>query len=597
MFETILSYTEAALPWIRRDQILDKTHPHYGGYIPRDRGYADPNGWGSGAVVSALASLYLCPESRFFRNRELLDRAEAAAVHILNHQNSDGTLDQIDSNFGGGTSAAFAVEILADTYELLRTDDAREVQSCRDTVETLLLRLGQGLLSGGFHTPNHRWVMAAACARLHRLFDSSPHRELALKYLAEGIDQNRDGTYTERSVGGYDAVVDRALLSLSRDLYKPDLMEYVKKNLALIKELREPDGSLYTGQSQRQDRGKTIYPARYLRIALKTALLTGDEGVFDFARSLTPHLSCLFTPLPGENLLTLFLRFPALKELSLPTDGRERAESPGLSRHYPDLGLHRFAGENYAVTLARKNPRFLTFSVGSLTLSLRLCASFFARGQFSAPEIVREGDALIMEHRVRYGYLKPFAQAPETNRWEEMDQGDWRDIGRFNTPGLYPRWEEIDFGARETCHVRELLLRLTIREREGGVVLDFEPKGPEGVIYAFEFLFSPGGEYRHGGVSLPGEEGRHVIDRAGGFSYTAGLDGLLIEEETESPVPSGSCHNRTDLRGGLEKSRDEFTVYRTGTLPGSRRFAITRPMEEVLFDLAAPYDTGKIKRG
>jgi hypothetical protein len=107
----------------------------------------------------------------------------------------------------------------------------------------------------------------------------------------------------------------------------------------------------------------------------------------------------------------------------------------------------------------------------------------------------------------------------------------------------------------------------------GGVEILFEPNGPAGVIYAFEYLFSPGGEYRHGGISLTGEAGGYLIDREGVFYYRQGLDLIEIGEEASNIQ---GRHNRTDIRGSLERSRSEFSVYRTGTLPGSRRITIRK---------------------
>ena len=50
-----------------------------------------------------------------------------------------------------------------------------------------------GMLKGGFHTPNHRWVLSAALSLSLELFPDMDGLEVVEQYLAETIDINADG--------------------------------------------------------------------------------------------------------------------------------------------------------------------------------------------------------------------------------------------------------------------------------------------------------------------------------------------------------------------------------------------------------------------
>ena len=78
--------------------------------------------------------------------------------------------------------------------------------------------------------------------------------------LAEGIDINADGEFTERSTGIYNAVCNRSLRFMADHLDRPDLLDHVRKNLDLMTHLFHDDGTVVTSISNRQDRGSASCP-------------------------------------------------------------------------------------------------------------------------------------------------------------------------------------------------------------------------------------------------------------------------------------------------------------------------------------------------
>ena len=122
------------------------------------------------------------------------------------------------------------------------------------------------------HTPNHRWVICAALARLNALYPDKKYITRIEDWLGEGVFIDADGHYPERS-GIYSGVEDNALITMGRLLNKPSLFEPVRKNLEMTYYYMEPNGDLVTNDSRRQDQyaAKGIMPfyLHYRYMAIK----------------------------------------------------------------------------------------------------------------------------------------------------------------------------------------------------------------------------------------------------------------------------------------------------------------------------------------
>ena len=114
-------------------------------------------------------------------------------------------------------------------------------------------------LTGGVHTPNHRWELCAALARIHSLQarEGRPRPEILARigqWLAEGIDQLPDGMYSERSPLYATAVTNPSLLAIADHAGRPELLEHVRRNLAAFLPWFNQDG---TTESYRFPAGRT----------------------------------------------------------------------------------------------------------------------------------------------------------------------------------------------------------------------------------------------------------------------------------------------------------------------------------------------------
>ena len=124
-------------------------------------------------------------------------------------------------------------------------------------------KAGEILAIGGIHTPNHRWVVCSALARLNSFFPNRKYIRRIHQWLREKIDIDSDGQYSERSVGVYSPTVNNMLLTIGILLDRGDLLECVKRNLDMTLYYIQPGGKLLTKVSRRQDSDQTLYVSKY----------------------------------------------------------------------------------------------------------------------------------------------------------------------------------------------------------------------------------------------------------------------------------------------------------------------------------------------
>ena len=159
-------------------QISDPAHPNYGGgFIRPDWGIADPSHTSTTPFVTACALLYLAKaEGRITLSRltpsDLLGGATLAIDYILRVQRPSGLIDLQDCNYDSSPDTGFAVQSLCGALELGRALATRDAAyaALLAKVERFVRLAVPGMLTGGFHTPNHRWVLASASRRPMHFF-------------------------------------------------------------------------------------------------------------------------------------------------------------------------------------------------------------------------------------------------------------------------------------------------------------------------------------------------------------------------------------------------------------------------------------------
>ena len=204
----------------------------------------------AGGVSETLAASFVHPRSRFHHDIVVLERIRLAAGFLERAQSPQGNIDLLTTNFNSPPDTGFVVHNVATAAAIGGLHGAPEIAA---TLRPFLVKAGRGMATGGVHTPNHRWVVSSALAQINSLFPDARFVRRIDEWLAEGIDIDRDGQYTERSTLTYNIVTDRALVVLAAKLKRPALLEPVRQNLAALMYLLHADGEVVTEISRRQD--------------------------------------------------------------------------------------------------------------------------------------------------------------------------------------------------------------------------------------------------------------------------------------------------------------------------------------------------------
>ena len=255
-YESLLPMLDARVSSILSKQVLDRSRPDCGGFV--DYGLA--GGTGVGQVVP-LCYAYLLKGSTHFRSTEILERILLGAGFGRRIRRESGRFDLVETNFDSAPDTGFLVQSMAPVVAAARqvADDAG-AEEIAEALGELIRTATPGMADGGFHTPNHRWVLVSALAQARALFPDLDVMDAIEAYLAETIDINADGEYTERSTGVYNAVCNRSLRIAATVLDRPELLDPVRKNLDLSYHLLHADRTVVTSLSQRQDRGTQTVP-------------------------------------------------------------------------------------------------------------------------------------------------------------------------------------------------------------------------------------------------------------------------------------------------------------------------------------------------
>ncbi len=545
-YPLLVQSADACTPALLRKQCLDGTHRNYGGFPEPQKGFAEPSH--SISAAATLAALYCCDRSRYYRDNELLDRALLAAEHTLRHQHADGTIDLMTTNFHDSTAVGFTIWNVVPAYRVMvklgRTGD-REMLLQKRFLE-FMSRGADGMKHGGFHTPNHRWVMASAMAMLSNDLDRTDLLSEIDLYLNEGVDCNEDGEYSERSAGIYNAVNNKGLLVLAEELGRPDLLTHVERNLLMMFTYLEPDDTVLTMNSRRQDMGERLYPLAYYENYLVAAHRMRNPHFASMADELlrmTNDYEHDASPLNRSHLpkpIALYLLDDAVRETELektPFD-RQRYE-----RFYRESAIVRIRTGRVCATILAGNDAFLKVQHGSLSLFCRFAASFFGHhGRFIPDSLAEIRGGYRLHYRSDRGYVRPLG------RPEHATAG-----GRINTEH------------RTHTHMQVYDVTADIIPRADGVDLRLSTTGLEHLPLKLELVFPHLGYFDSDQAQFRAVRGQHVMLKHGHFVYADGADAIRVDGAF-----GGATAYHTDLRGSLPPDADAFTVYFTDFSPIER---------------------------
>ena len=120
-------------------------------------------------------------------------------ARFLALQHSDGTIDLPTTNFHSPPDTAFVLEPVCASLSVVRRTRPDVPPRAVADLERFARAAGEALVVGGIHTPNHRWVVCAALARLHALF---PDPRYVARGSARGSPRGSTSTRTASSPSG-----------------------------------------------------------------------------------------------------------------------------------------------------------------------------------------------------------------------------------------------------------------------------------------------------------------------------------------------------------------------------------------------------------
>lgn len=528
----LVERNDARVPGALEGQDRREGGPMFGG-VPNAHGIFTPHG--TAGLIRTLATAFVSPGGRHRGDGELLGPMRDAARYLLRSQHADGTIDLYSTNFHSTPDLAFVFEPVCVSVEMLRASrDAR----CGEVLELLdgfARKGGEALTVGGIHTPNHRWVVCAALAMANALWPDERYVERIDEWLAEGIDIDPDGQFTERSTSIYSPLTCKVLMTTARLRGREDLYEPVRRNLAMTLHYVHADGEVATEASRRQDQGsggpmtRYHYPYRYM------AVVDGDGRFAAMARWIEElSLDRLVGDLPFY-LTVPEMRAPMPDSAPLPMD---------FEKHFRHSRLVRIRRGEVSATILEDSATVLTFRKGGAALdALRFASAFFGKGQFVGGELTKDGEWWVMEQRLEGPYYQPLPK--------ELlpDDGDW---------------EKMDRDRRPQSEVQQQNARVRVREHDGGLEVEVAIVGTDHVPVAVELAFRRGGELS-GVTPVEGVEDAWLLAKGTGrYSYGG-------REITFGP--GTAPHTWTQLRGALPKT-DAMSVYVTGFTPFRRTFFV-----------------------
>jgi hypothetical protein len=528
----VLPYLERRVDDLAAWQITDPVHPDAGALVSPEFGMP----WGqlaggfiTGVAYRFLAGHALADERRIGQAHALLPRAIHAADAMMRAQRSSGLLDLLSVNPDSSPDTGFTVQQLCTVVELGRSVPDPQWATLLGKIEQFIRRAAPGMMDGGFHTPNHRWVIASALAQAARLFPDLDVRRTVDAYLAEGVDLDAEGFFIERSVGVYDAVNDRSLLLIAANWSWPGALEAVERNLSLGLRLLHADGTAETGLSRRQD-----YGTRDVALGLASCYLLfhgmhpnplfsrAAQWLWDAAPAAPGHI---------EWLLYGLLKYgdPAPADAPLPDD---------FSEHFPANGLHRVRRGLLSASFFRDATRLLSFTFGAAELtSLKISATYFGGdcGRFIGDRLEAHGGRVVLwsegrRRPRRPGYELPLGRPVPPERWAET-------ISERELRRLPPLFSVLE--AREAADARGRGFDLRYRTLDG----------LEGVAVQIALDFPPGGIWETADTRTKPAAGQALFLKQGAGAMRYGSDAIEIAWAAPSSIgPGATSHGMWQMR-------------------------------------------------
>ncbi|MEK3882639.1 hypothetical protein [Paenibacillus sp. PL2-23] len=516
-------------------QVLARGSRFEGGVVDPANGIAWPSHGGTPMVMALWATALVNEASRYYRDAELLRRLELAAAFMLRSQHEDGTISPPWTNRHSPPDTAFVVGGLAQVYELLAGNEWLPLKQAAGDIRTFLERTIPALLTGGCHTPNHRWVITAALGFMYQLTGRTELKARAEQWLAEGLDCTEDGEWTERSNGIYNAVSDIVLYYTAELFDMPVLLEPVRRNLNMMAYMIHPDGTVVTDYSGRQDFGSQYDMSGYFLVAK----LMAERDRSPLFAAIAEHAGqALKHPgwLPNNALLGMMryseLRSSEVQPSSLPDHYRIVINSSFPREHYlsqmegaghggriyhsrlhPDFGapVARHRNGPTSATVITESNSFFALRHGAVRLLAVQAATSFQPGFVKLQRLEEREIGYRLSAVEHKGYYGPVAA----------------DRLPASASEKVSPWYLLPHHLRELTHEQSHAIDIDLSENEEGWTIRLRCEAPDLLMTQISFVFDREGELSGGRLS-PAGTGTSFW-QGGVVTCAAGSDWIALE--------------------------------------------------------------------
>ena len=503
----------------------------------------------SGFGLSQIATSYLIPQSRYYHVPQVRLALERAFSYLFAHQRPGGCLDLSGCNFASAPDTAFTMNAVITVWNLREKYGTPATEWLTPCLRRLIESCCEGVMNGGFHTPNHRWAISACLKHAARICGRPDFSEKADVYLGEGLDINGDGEFAERSAGNYNQVNDDQMIRLYLATGDTGYLQAAKSNLVMMLSYIDPDGSVFTNNSTRQDYGKKVYLDSYYILFLLTGYFLKDRAFAAYSEY------CYQTAVRHgrtPRALAWLALYPDLEEFG-------KAEKPDLSRIFsvnrlfPQSSIARYRKDNFSCTVMSGRPNFLYFQHGENTLYLVMYNNVCEKRNFVPTCLEKTEHGFRVSSRIDSWYYLPFqGNGPATSDWWAMDN--------WNT--------------REKLITDQLTITADVDFTEDGADVSIRTEGLTSVPVRLEWGFMPGNEIRSESFLLEAVPGGSMTVCAGSVQARNEAGDVLTLS------PAFARHNVQNRMGGAYPlSSEHFTLFFADYSPFERVIHIgTKPL-------------------
>jgi len=530
-------------------QLLTPGDPRYGAFV----GAHHVDSRNCGFYMAQVLTAYICRESRYYLSSQVKEALEACFVFMKNNLRPSGCVDLTGCNFDSAPDTAFTANELIGAWWLMEKRMCPELEWLVSPLRSLLITMAEGVASGGFHTPNHRWAIASSLKCIAKITGRTDFDQRADEYLSEGLDVNEDGEFAERSAGNYNQVNDDQMIRLFMATGDTFYLEAARKNLNMMYAYIDPDGTIFTNNSTRQDYGLKMYPGSYYILFLLTGYFLKDKslaamGEYCYRTAMYGTGNSVQPPF-DRRLLSAVPWLLLIDDLEVFASDAILDEKTLLkyNRHFPASKIARMRDGQLSLTVMEDKPNFLYIQNGSLSMYMVIHSQVCGFVNFLPQKIEPiENGYRLSSHVEGWYYLPFYPEKPATSDWWAMDNANTRE-----------RMINVLF---------DTIVEATMND--GHIDIRVRTEGYDKIPFRIEMGFTPC-HVRHESFVMEGKPGTSLILTNGLLEMTGAQGDVLTIEN--GFAEHGSLARRDSA---YPESPSHFTVYLTAYTPVEKTFRI-----------------------